>query len=162
MRHAEAESWSPLGNDFSRALSAVGNRHASLVSAWAFNALTPPDTIVCSPARRTRETLAPFLSRWPRLLESTDYVESIYNASLDQLLNLVDDTFSYSERLMLVGHNPGVMSLLCSVLPTEQAAGISAMGAGTLAVIGFPAGFNRRAGNGRLLHLKRQQDFSFD
>jgi len=162
MRHAEAESWSPLGNDFSRALSAVGDRHASLVSAWAFDSLAPPDTIVCSPARRTRETLAPFLSRWPRLLASTDYVESMYNASLDLLLNLVDDAFSYSERLMLVGHNPGVMSLLCNVLPTEQATAIKSMGAGTLAVVGFPAGFSRHADNGRLLHLKRQQDFLFD
>jgi len=162
MRHAEAESWSPLGNDFSRALSALGNRHANLVSAWAFSALAPPDTIVCSTARRTRETLGPFLTRWPRLLASTDYVESIYNASLDLLLNLVDDAFSYSGRLMLVGHNPGVMSLLCSVLRTEQADGIKSMGDGALAVVGFPTGFSRHTGNGRLLHLKRRQDFSFD
>jgi len=162
MRHAEAESWSPLGNDFSRALSKAGNRHAELVSDWAFGSLAPPDTILCSPARRTRETLAPFLSRWPVLLGSTGYVESVYNASPDLLLNLVDDVFSYSERLMLVGHNPGVMSLLCKVLQSEQAAGIKAMGAGTLAIVGFPAGFSRHAGNGRLLHLKRRQDFSFD
>jgi phosphohistidine phosphatase len=162
MRHAEAESWNPLGNDFTRALSPAGNRHAQLVSAWAFEALAPPDTLLCSPARRTRETLAPFLSLWPRLLAATDYVESIYNASLDLLLNLVGDAFSYSERLMLVGHNPGVMSLLCSVLPTEQAAGIGSMDAGTLAVVGFPAGFNGRARSGKLLHVKRRQDFSFD
>jgi len=140
----------------------AGTRHAHLVSAWAFSSLAPPDGIVCSPARRTRETLAPFLTRWPRLLASTDYVESIYNATLDLLLDLVDDAFSYSERLMLVGHNPGVMNLLYSVLQTEQAAGIESMGAGTLAVVGFPTGFSRHAGNGRLLHLMRQQDFSCD
>ena len=162
MRHAEAESWNPLGNDFSRALSAAGNQHALQVSAWASESLAPPDTLLCSTARRTRETLAPFLSKWPRLLASTHYVEAIYNASLDLLLNLVDDAFSYSERLMLVGHNPGVMSLLCSVLQAEQSAGLESMDAGTLAVVGFPAGFSRHASNGRLLHLKRQQDFSFD
>ena len=162
MRHAEAESWNPLGNDFSRALSAAGNQHAQRVSAWASESLAPPDTLLCSTARRTRETLAPFLSKWPRLLASTHYVEAIYNASLDLLLNLVDDAFSYSERLMLVGHNPGVMSLLCSVLQSEQSAAVEPMGAGTLAVLGFPAGFSRHASNGRLLYLKRQQDFSFD
>lgn len=139
-----------------------GKRHAGLVSDWAFSLLAPPDTIVCSPARRTRETLAPFLSRWPQLLASTDYVKTVYNASLDLLLDIIDDTFSYSQRLMLVGHNPGVMSLLCGVLQAEQAAGIKSMGAGTLAVVDFPAGFSRHAGNGRLLHLKRQRDFSFD
>jgi len=162
MRHAEAESWSPLGDDFSRALSAVGNRHASLASSWAFKTLAPPDTIVCSPARRTRETLAPFLARWPRTPGSTDYTDSIYNASLDQLLELVEDVFSYSERLMLVGHNPGVTSLLYSVLHAEHAAGIKSMGAGTLAVVGFPAGFRRHAGSGTLHHLKRPLDFSLD
>lgn len=162
MRHAEAEPWSPLGNDFSRALSAAGNQHASRVSSWAFDSLAPPDTILCSPARRTRETLAPFLARWPRPPGSTDYVEAIYNASLDLLLNLVDDAFSYSERLMLVGHNPGVTSLLCNVLQPEPAAAIESMGAGTFAVVSFPAGFSRHGGNGRLLHLGRQQDFLFD
>ena len=162
MRHAEAESWNPLGNDFSRALTPFGNRHARLVSDWAARTLAPPDTLLCSPSKRTRETLAPFLSQWPRLLASTDYVESMYNASLDVLLNLINDAFSYSECVMLVGHNPGVTSLLVSVLQTEQAASIKALGAGTLAVVGFPAGFSRYARAGKLIHLKRREDFSVD
>lgn len=96
------------------------------------------------------------------MLASTDYVESIYNASLALLLNLVDDAFSYSERLMLVGHNPGVMSLLCTVLQPDQAAGVRSMGAGTLAIIGFRAGFSQGSRAGTLAYLKRQEDFSFD
>lgn len=162
LRHAEAEPWNPLGNDFSRPLSALGNQHARLVSGWAYDTLAQPDTILCSPARRSRETLAPFLSRWPQLLASTDYVESIYGASLDLLLNLAIDAFSYSERLMIAGHNPGVMDLLSSVLQTDQAATVKSMGAGTLAIIGFPAGFSRGSRAGELVHLKRREDFSFD
>jgi phosphohistidine phosphatase SixA len=102
------------------------------------------------------------LSRWPRLLDSTEYLDAIYAASANLLLTLAEDAFSYSERLLLIGHNPGVMNLLLGVLHQEQAAGIKTMGTGTLAVIEFPAGFSRQSGAGNLLHLKRQQDFSFD
>jgi phosphohistidine phosphatase len=162
LRHAEADSWSPLGNDFSRSLTPIGAQHARLVSTRASETLASPDTILCSPAKRTRETLAPFLSHWTRLLETTDYVDSIYGASLTMLLTLTEDAFSYSERLLIIGHNPGVMNLLVSVLQPQQAGGIKSMGTGTLAVIEFPDGFNRHAHAGKLLHLIRKEDFSFN
>jgi phosphohistidine phosphatase SixA len=162
LRHAEAETWKPLGNDFSRPLSAEGIRHARLVSNWAFEELDSPDTILCSPARRTRETLAPFLTQWPRLLEATEYVEPMYGATLNMLLTLAEDAFSYSERVLMIGHNPGVMNMLHAVLEPELTAGIGSVGTGTLAVIEFSGGFKRQARAGNLLHLLRQEDFSLD
>jgi phosphohistidine phosphatase len=159
LRHAEAESWSPLGNDFSRALSSAGNAHARLVSNWAREALLPPDTILCSPAKRTRETLAPILAHWPKLLATTDYVDSMYNASLNMLLTLAEDAFSYSERLLMIGHNPGLEAMLIESLRPDQAASIQHMQAGTLAVIDFSGEFKRNSHSGELLHLIRRNDF---
>jgi len=159
MRHAKAEPWSPLGNDFSRPLSPKGTQHADAVSSWATESLQAPDTILCSPAKRTRETLSPFLSRWPQLLSTTDYVDSMYGASLNMLLTLAGDAFSYSQRLMMVGHNPAFESMLLSILQAEQATGIDKMATGTLAVIEFPGGFRESAANGKLLHLLRRNDF---
>jgi phosphohistidine phosphatase len=156
LRHAEAEPWSPLGNDFSRSLSSNGNRHAQLVSDWALDTLKLPDTVLCSPAKRTRQTLAPFLSHWPRLLGSTDYVESMYGASLNMLLTLAEDAFSYSERLLMVGHNPGVEVMLTKLLQEDQAGGPHKMAPGTLAIIDFPNEFKREARNGKLLNLVRK------
>ena len=115
-RHAKSEPWSPLGNDFSRSLSEKGVRDANAVAEWATDTLPPPDTVLCSPAKRTRQTLAPLLSQWPQLLSVTDYVDSLYGASLNMLYTLMEDTFSFSERLLLVGHNPGFEGLLMSVL----------------------------------------------
>ena len=158
LRHATAEPWSPLGNDFSRSLSPKGKRLAQTVSDWALETLRPPDTILCSPAKRTRQTLAPLLAQWPLLLSNTDYVDSVYGASLDMLLTLTEDAFSYSERLLLVGHNPGCQNMLTSVLPQGQLDGIQNMSPGTLAVIEFPNGFKREARNGKLLHLTRQKE----
>ena len=158
LRHAEAESWNPLGNDFSRSLSSVGRRHAELVSKWAFETLAPPDTILCSPAKRTRETLAPLLSLWPRLLATTDYVDSMFGASLDMLLTLANDAFSYSERLLMVGHNPGIGNMLTNLARPLKTGGHMRMATGTLAIIDFPTGFKDTAGNGRLQHLTRGKD----
>ena len=160
LRHANAEPWSPLGNDFSRSLSSSGTRHAQLVSGWALETLPPPDTVLCSPAKRTRETLAPVLSCWPKLLATTHYVDSMYGASLNMLLILAEDAFSYSERLLMVGHNPGIQNMLINVLHQSQATSVQKMATGTLAVINFPGDFKRDARDGKLLHLIRQSDLS--
>ena len=162
LRHAKAEPWSPLGNDFSRALSPKGNRHALAVSAWACETLTVPDTVLCSPAKRTRETLAPLLSKWPRLLSTTDYVDSMYGASLNMLLTLAEDTFSYSQRVLMVGHNPGFEELLIGLLRQEQAVAIHKMATGTLAVVEFSNGFRKEAANGSLIHLLIRKDLSLN
>ena len=94
LRHAKTEPWSPLGNDFSRTLRTIGIRHAQAVADWALRTIPIPDTVLCSPAKRTRETLAPMLAQWPQLLSTTDYVDSMYGASLHMLLTLTEDAFS--------------------------------------------------------------------
>jgi len=159
LRHATAEPWSPLGNDFSRSLSSAGTHHAQLVSGWVLKTLTPPDTVFCSPAKRTRETLAPILAHWPKLLSVTDYIDSMYGASLNMLMTLAEDAFSYSERLLMVGHNPAVTEILLNVLQQRQAASIQQMAPGTLAVIEFSSGFKPDAHDGQLMHMVQKQDF---
>ena len=158
LRHAKAGSWNPLGNDFSRSLSTEGTRHSLLVAGWALESLKPPDTVLCSPSKRTRETLAPILARWPKLLSVTDYIDSMYGASLSMLLTLAEDAFSYSERLLMVGHNPAIEEMLVNILQAEQATSVGHLAAGTLAVIEFSGGFKRKAGTGNLLNLIREKD----
>lgn len=152
LRHAEAEPWSPLGNDFSRPLSPSGKRHAQQLSAWALETLAPPDTIICSPSKRTRETLAPILAHWPQLLANTDYVDSMYNTSLNMLMILAADAFSYSERLLMIGHNPGITAMAINLLQQKQSVNFQHMAPGTLAVIEFSGGFKRDAREGTLVH----------
>ena len=160
LRHAEAEPWSPLGNDFSRSLNSNGNDHAQLISDWMVTSLAPPDTILCSPAKRTRETLAPLLNQWPVLLATTDYEDSMYGAALNMLLTLADDAFSYSNRLLMVGHNPGCMAFLNALLAQPQEVNIQNMATGTLAVIEFPDGFKRDSRAGFLKYQVTKKDLS--
>ena len=158
LRHANSEPWSPLGNDFSRTLSKNGFNDAEVVADWAIATLQAPDTVLCSPAKRTRQTLAPYLTQWPQLLSVTDYVDSLYNASMNMLCTLMEDAFSYSDSLLMVGHNPGFEGLLVSVVQPEQAAAINKMASGTLAVIEFPEIFRRDAHDGNLLHRVRRKN----
>ncbi len=160
LRHANAQPWSMFGNDFSRSLSAQGTRHAQLVSGWALATLPPPDTVLCSPAKRTRETLAPLLAQWPQLLSTTDYVDSMYGASLNMLLTLAEDAFSYSERLLMIGHNPGFENFMRNVLRQEQTVRLQKMTTGTLAVIEFSGDFNRHGNAVKLRHLIHRNDLS--
>ncbi|MGD9021331.1 MAG: histidine phosphatase family protein [Lysobacterales bacterium] len=160
LRHAKAEPWNPLGNDFSRPLSEMGKRHAMAVAEWATLNLEMPDTVLCSPSRRTRETLAPLLAKWPRVLSTTDYVDSMYGAPPDMLLTLAADAFSYSQRLLMVGHNPGFEAVLCAALLADEAASVHRMATGTLAVIVFERGFKAASPNGRLLRLLQREDLS--
>ena len=162
LRHAEAEPWSPMGNDFSRSLTGDGKRHAALLSNWVQENLVTPDSILCSPAKRTRQTLAPILSHWHQVLSTTDYVNSMYGATTDLLLTLAEDAFTYSECLLMVGHNPGTENLLRSVLSDSQLPGLGHYSAGTLSVIEFPGNFKSESKNGRLIHLVTRKNLSDD
>ena len=156
LRHAEPEPWSPLGNDFTRPLNANGHQHAVKLAEWAHDSLPAPDTVLCSPAKRTRETLAPILAQWRRLLAHTDYVDSMYGASLNLLLTLAEDAFSYSDRLLMIGHNPGFDFLMTNLLPKASQSGH--MDTGTFAVIEFEDEFKRNSARGKLLQLIQRKD----
>ena len=57
LRHAHAEPAVPGQADFDRPLSAEGLAEAEAVAAWMRDKALVPDRVLCSPARRTRETL---------------------------------------------------------------------------------------------------------
>ena len=57
LRHAHAESAAPGQDDFDRPLSRDGLAEAEAAGAWLRKQSWTPDLIVCSPARRARETL---------------------------------------------------------------------------------------------------------
>jgi len=75
------------------------------------------------------------------------------------LMTLIEDAFSYSERILMVGHNPAVSEILLNVLQQRQAASIQQMAPGTLTVMEFSSGFKRDAHDGQLLHIIQKQDF---
>ncbi|GGM01947.1 SixA phosphatase family protein [Micromonospora yangpuensis] len=123
LRHAKAES--PRGvPDVDRPLSARGETDASAVGAWLARHTLLPDVVLCSPARRTRETwqsVAVGMTGDPPEggpAGATPVVRAeagIYQALPQTLLALLRTVPSTATTVLLVGHNPGV-SLLSGLL----------------------------------------------
>lgn len=107
LRHAKAALAEPGMQDIDRPLNGRGRQACSLVAGYLRQAGLP-DEVLCSAARRTRETLelvAGALDWTPPATHSA----RLYLASLPTLLQHIRK--AAGARLMLVGHNPGIEEL---------------------------------------------------
>ncbi|MBS0999895.1 histidine phosphatase family protein [Acetobacter persici] len=115
LRHAEAAS--PPGGDFSeeadlaRALTAEGRLAASRCGAWLRARALAPDLVLCSPARRTRETLAALAPFQPPPALPIRFCPEIYEAPPAALLACIRQAPADARTVLLVGHNPGISAL---------------------------------------------------
>ncbi|MCD9028028.1 histidine phosphatase family protein [Luteimonas sp. BDR2-5] len=108
LRHAHADPALPGQSDLDRPLSAEGLAEAESAGRWLRDKGLVPDCVLCSPARRTRETLEAVLGIVGYVDQRLD--ERIYEATSGTLAALADDHREVG-RLLLVGHNPGLERL---------------------------------------------------
>jgi phosphohistidine phosphatase SixA len=133
LRHAHAEPTAPGGADIDRALSPEGLAEAESAGRWLRGKGLVPDRVLCSPARRTRETLE-------AVLDVIGYVDqrlesSIYEATPGMLVDLAD-AHRECERILVVGHNPG-LERLAALLHSGQSGDYRGMPPGGIAVLAF-------------------------
>lgn len=136
LRHAHAEPAAPGQDDLDRALSLQGQAEAEAAGRWLKEHALLPDRVLCSPARRTRETIE-------RVLESLGFVEvrhepRIYEATPGSLIQVADE-HSELGRVLLVGHNPGLEQLM-ALLSSGQTSDFRGMPAAGIAVLRLPEG----------------------
>lgn len=121
LRHAKS-SWKEPGlRDFERPLNGRGREAAPLMGRFMAGKKLRPDLIVCSPAERARQT-ASLLTQAAGLDSPLRYDERIYEATADQLLEVVSQVDESCELAMLVGHNPGMEELIHAL--TGESAGM--------------------------------------
>lgn len=149
LRHAHAESAAAGQHDIDRALSRQGLAEAEAAGNWLKAHHLLPDRILCSPARRTRETLE-------QVLQVTGFVEQrqeprIYNATPGTLMQVADE-HGDCPRLMLIGHNPGLETLV-ALLSSGQSGDFRGLPAAGLAVLQIPADAEFEPGIARLEHF---------
>ena len=135
LRHAHAEPAVPGQADFDRPLSAEGLAEAEAVAAWMRDKALVPDRVLCSPARCTRETLDAVVEAVGNLDKRLD--AAIYEATPGTLAGLVD-AHRDAERLLLVGHNPGLERLV-ALLSSGQSGDYRGMPPAAVAVLSLPA-----------------------
>ena len=117
VRHAKASKDDPRLRDLDRPLAPRGERDAPEMARRLVRAGLMPDALVASPARRTLET-ARLIAReldfpWSEIRGE----RRVYEADAGGLLEVVRETESRHECLMLVGHNPGVTELAQALVP---------------------------------------------
>lgn len=113
LRHAKSSRAEPGLADADRPLDARGQRDAGAVGRWLAAAVGPPDLVVCSTARRTRETWADAVAAAPDVLADVPvHLEPrVYEAWPDTLLDLLHDLPADVGTAVLLGHSPGVPDL---------------------------------------------------
>lgn len=128
LRHAHARSAQTGESDAQRALSARGIVEAEGAGRWLREHRVLPARVLCSPSRRTRQTLDCALEQVEPILEPR-----IYEATAGELIALIDEQ-SDARRLLLVGHNPGFETLV-ALLTTGQSGDFRGMPPGGIAWI---------------------------
>ena len=146
LRHAHAEPAAPGQDDFDRPLSLQGQAEAEAAGRWLRDHGYLPDRIVCSPARRTRETCE-------AVVAALGYVElrqepRIYDATPGRLIQVAEDHRDLG-RVLLVGHNPGLEQLV-ALLSSGQSGDFRGMPAGAIAVLSLPDELAMEPGIARL------------
>jgi phosphohistidine phosphatase len=117
LRHAKS-AWPEDVADHDRPLAARGRRDAPAVGRWLRTSGYVPDLVLCSTARRARET-------WQLAEEElgakpeTTFERRVYGASPAELLALAHQTPSNVRTLMIVGHEPTMSDLTLELASTE-------------------------------------------
>jgi phosphohistidine phosphatase len=116
LRHAKSD-W-PDVPDEDRPLAKRGRRDAPRIGRWLRDRGWVPDVVVCSAARRTRQTwelVAPELDGTP----DVRFEPRAYAASALTLLYLARELPGRYRTALLIGHNPGLEELTASLATAD-------------------------------------------
>ena len=164
LRHAKSGWDDPALRDFDRPLNKRGRRAARTIGREMRAQGLAFDAVVASPAARVVETLADVGEGYGEAFAPA-FEPRIYLASAATLLELVRQADDKADRLLLVGHNPGLERL--ALLLTREEAGDGMRGdladkypTATIAEIALPVeSWNEiEAGAGRLSRFIRPRD----
>jgi phosphohistidine phosphatase len=133
MRHAKAGEL-PGGPDFERALRPRGRRDSAAAGRWLAEEGFRPDAVICSAARRTRQTwqyVAAALGGEPQFTAE----RQLYEADSEDVADILRQTPAAVGTLMYIGHNPAAAGLVGQLTGSEREFPTAA-----IAVIALPPG----------------------
>ncbi|MER6998339.1 histidine phosphatase family protein [Streptomyces sp. NPDC000410] len=154
LRHAKAD-WAQE-SDHERPLAERGRADAPVAGRKLADTGIGFDLALCSTALRTRETWKLAVHELPQR-PRTVYEERMYEASLGDLLALLNETPDDVDDLLLIGHNPGMHALADALAGEAEGDTLARMNrsgfpTAAFAVIGFSGSWKSvEHGVGRLL-----------
>lgn len=116
LRHAKS-SWDDPGlDDHDRPLAPRGRQAVAVLAEYVRATEIRPSQVLCSTARRTRETLEGVAPAGERLIEP-----ELYSASGIQLLERLRRVPAEAQSVMVVGHNPAMQTLVLRLAAGQPA-----------------------------------------
>lgn len=98
--------------DFERPLSKRGLNDAPRMAEWLARQANKPAAMISSPAFRAYQTALIFAHALNIPPKAIHFNNRIYEASLDTLLEIIRNLPEQEKSVLLVGHNPGLDSLV--------------------------------------------------
>ncbi len=152
LRHSKSGHDEPV-SDEERTLTSRGRKDARRMGELARERNLLPDRVLCSMAKRARQTIK-FFAQGAKLKKPVEFLDALYLAEPAAILREIRAHAGSSERVMVVGHNPGLESLVASltggridlvttalaecILPIESWSDLGVRTAGTLRSIFRP------------------------
>lgn len=111
MRHAHAQSGHMIKVDRDRPLSGEGMKALDITGKLLHQKLFHVDFVLCSNARRTRQTFDAMKKYLPQTVD-VSFEDRLYGASVNFLIERfrrISDRYSH---IFVIGHNPGLQEFL--------------------------------------------------
>jgi phosphohistidine phosphatase len=126
LRHAKTENDAPSGRDQDRRLDDRGRTDAAEIGRWIGQHPPFPDSVLVSPAVRAHQTweIAWEAMKGPVPQPQVELVPELYGADPSQLLQIIHGSSTTDpQRLMVIGHNPGMHELALILAGSGDAIG---------------------------------------
>ena len=163
LRHGKSENPKAGVSDFDRALVNRGQQNANTIGSLIVRQKILPDLILVSPAMRTKQTYEIASQSWPDI--PVEFVDSLYEATANQLMYVIDERAGQSQNMLVIGHNPSLVVLLNRMVgSTHTDNNLSYFATCCLADIGFEADkvCDIDPEDGRLLSIIRVRDLDYN
>ncbi len=132
MRHAKSDWSGYYVSDFERDLNKRGEKDAPLMGKVLKDRGINPSLIISSPAKRAKLTAKSVAKEFGYDTKKILFKEEIYEASVQELLDVINSIYDKNDEVLIVGHNPSmteIINILNSVtldnLPTAAVVGFS-------------------------------------
>jgi phosphohistidine phosphatase len=130
LRHAKTENDAPSGQDQDRRLDDRGRLDAAAIGDWIGRHPPFPDLALVSPAVRAHQTWGIAREAMKHLAPQpqVEFLPELYGADPAQLLRTIRmASASDPQRLLVVGHNPGMHELALTLTGSGDAAAKKAL-----------------------------------
>ena len=112
MRHGKSDWDTGSQSDFERPLAKRGQKAVKRIGQWLIQQKLAPDHVISSPANRAQQTAIGICRKLKLDESSIAWEPRIYGADMETLLYVLGACPAEKQRVMLIGHNPGLEMLL--------------------------------------------------